>query len=246
MPAAGMIRIGCAGWTLPLAAQAEFGGEGQHLHRYARRLNASEINSSFHRPHAAATYQRWAAGVPHGFAFCAKLPKTITHQHRLAGCEPLLREFMAQVQGLGPQLGSLLVQLPPSLAFEPATADVFFSQLRGLHSGALVLEPRHASWFTPEVDAWLSQRRVSRVLADPVLYDPGRAPGGWEPLVYLRLHGSPRLYYSAYDDALLASLAARIRQAAEEGREVWCIFDNTAGQAAAGNALALARLLELA
>jgi uncharacterized protein YecE (DUF72 family) len=57
------------------------------------------------------------------------------------------------------------------------------------------------------------------------------------------LHGSPRTYYSAYGDDVLQPLAARIRAEADAGHDVWCIFDNTAGQAAAGNALRLREML---
>jgi uncharacterized protein YecE (DUF72 family) len=239
-----LIRIGCAGWTLPVAVQPDFGGEGRHLQRYATRLNASEINSSFHRPHSANTYARWAASVPSDFLFSVKLPKTLTHERKLADGDALLDEFVAQVQGLGPQLGCLLVQLPPSLAFDEGTAGRFLAALQQRSAAPVALEPRHASWFTADVDGWLAQRRVARVLADPVRHPGGERPGGWPGLVYLRLHGSPRMYYSAYEDALLQALAARMRQAAQEGCPLWCMFDNTAGQAAAGNALALARLLD--
>jgi uncharacterized protein YecE (DUF72 family) len=240
------IRVGCAGWTLPVAVQPQFGGHGRHLERYATRLNACEINSSFHRPHSASTYARWAASVPAGFLFSVKLPKTMTHERRLAGCEGLLDEFMAQAPGLGAKLGCLLVQLPPSVAFDPDTAGGFLAALQQRCPAPVALEPRHASWFGADVDAWLAQRRVARVLADPVRHPRGERPGGWPGLVYLRLHGSPRVYYSAYDDAVLQALAARMRQAAQEGCPVWCMFDNTAGQAAAGNALALAQRLGLA
>jgi uncharacterized protein YecE (DUF72 family) len=54
---------------------------------------------------------------------------------------------------------------------------------------------------------------------------------------YYRLHGAPRMYYSAYDCAFVAELAAQIRGAA--AKEVWCIFDNTALGAATANALAM-------
>jgi uncharacterized protein YecE (DUF72 family) len=235
----GAIRIGCAGWSLPSASHDTFPGDGTHLQRYASQLNASEINSSFHRSHRPATYARWAEQVPADFAFSAKLPKQITHVQRLQGCEPLLDAFLAEAEGLQRRLGCLLVQLPPSLAFDAAVAQAFFMHLRQRWSGLVALEPRHASWFVPEIDHWLAGHRVARVLADPVLHEAGRWPGGWDALVYLRLHGSPRVYYSAYDDALLHALSRRMRAAAVEGREVWCIFDNTAGQAAVGNALRL-------
>ena len=239
-----MIRVGCAGWSLPRELQPAFGAGDSHLARYAMRLPATEINSSFHRPHRRSLYEKWAASVPAPFRFCAKLPRTITHELRLAGCEALLDLFLDEASGLGSRLACLLVQLPPSFAFDAAVVDTFLRQLRARFTGGVALEPRHASWFDTEADALLRDARVARVLADPVRHEPGRWPGGWPGLVYLRLHGSPRVYFSAYDSALLAQLAARLRQAEAEGAECWCIFDNTASGAAAGNALELQRLLE--
>ena len=159
-------------------------------------------------------------------------------------CGGLLDVFLEQAQGLGQRLGCLLVQLPPSLTFDAGIANTFLDALRQRHDDAVALEPRHASWFTAEADALLGAHRVARVLADPVLHDAGRWPGGWPQLVYLRLHGSPRIYYSPYEASLLQDLAACLRQAADEGAQCWCIFDNTASGAAVGNALALQRVLE--
>jgi uncharacterized protein YecE (DUF72 family) len=241
--AQGLSFIGCAGWSLPRDIQAAFPAEGSHLQRYAGRLNAAEINSSFHRPHTRATYERWAASVPADFRFSVKLPKTITHVAKLAGSEALLDTFLEQAAGLGDRLGCLLVQLPPSLAFVPDTAAAFFDALRQRHAGAVALEPRHVSWFTPEVDAWLAVRCIARVLADPVRHPQGVAPGGLAQRIYLRLHGSPRMYYSSYEPELLEALALRIAMALRQGREVWCMFDNTAGSAAAHNAVALQEAL---
>lgn len=239
-----MIRIGCAGWSLPRAVQDAFGPGDSHLARYATRFPVAEINSSFHRPHKSSLYEKWAASVPAGFRFCAKLPKTITHERRLVGCDEALEEFLGQAGPLGDKLACLLVQLPPSFAFDAKVAGDFLQLLRARFRGALACEPRHASWFMPEADALLRAHQVARVLADPVRHEPGRWPGGWPGLVYLRLHGAPRVYYSAYETALLQALAARLRQARDEGAEAWCIFDNTASGAATGNALELQRLLE--
>ena len=75
------------------------------------------------------------------------------------------------------------------------------------------------------------------MLADPVVHEAGRLPGGFASLAYLRLHGSPGMYYSAYDRAVLDTLAARQRHAATLGAGVWCIFDNTAEGAAVETAL---------
>jgi len=237
-------RIGCAGWSLPRDLWPAFPAEGSHLERYAQRFDAVEIDTSFYRPHRRETYERWAAGTPDGFRFAVKLPKTITHERRLAGAMPAFDEFLAQVMGLGDRLGCLVVQLPPSLAFDAPVVRRFLADVRKRHAGPVALEPRHRSWFVPAAESLLSRFQVGRVLADPVLFDEAAAPGGWPGLVYLRLHGSPRRYWSAYDDALLERLASRLRLAREEGAACWCIFDNTAGGEAVGNAMTLARLLQ--
>jgi uncharacterized protein YecE (DUF72 family) len=235
------LRIGTAGWALPRDVRGEFPAEGSALTRYASRFGGAEINSSFHRPHARWVYERWAASVPADFRFSVKIPKAITHERKMRDCDALLQVFLEEAGGLGERLGCLLLQLPPSLAFAPHESTTFLENLRKQYAGPLACEPRHASWFEEEADGLLRELQVARVLADPVLHAAGARPGGWRDLMYLRLHGSPRTYYSAYEPKLLGALAARLRQAAQETRDLWCIFDNTASGAATANALDLAR-----
>jgi uncharacterized protein YecE (DUF72 family) len=236
------IRVGTAGWSIPKQHAPLFPAEGTHLQRYARVLGAAEINSSFYRPHRRATYERWAASVPAQFRFAVKLPKLISHGLRLRGGEAELVAFLEQVSGLGERLGPILIQLPPTLAFEPAVADAFFSSLRRHHPGDAACEPRHASWFAPEADGLLRAHRVARVAADPPPLLQARDPGGFPELAYFRLHGSPEMYRSPYPDAFLRSIAAALR-ALPAHTPAYCIFDNTARGAAAPNALALQELL---
>jgi uncharacterized protein YecE (DUF72 family) len=235
-----MIRIGTAGWQLPKAYAAHFASPGSHLERYARSFNAVEINSSFHRPHRRATYERWAASVPANFAFAVKAPREITHDLRLARAGAALDAFLAQANGLGGKLGVLLFQLPPSLAFDARTAGTFFKVLRKRHAGDVVFEPRHPTWFTPPAEGLLARHRIARVAADPAVVPAAAEPGGWRSLSYFRLHGSPRIYYSNYEPEQIARYAALLKQA--ESR-AWCIFDNTVLSAATGNALALRDLI---
>jgi uncharacterized protein YecE (DUF72 family) len=231
------LYIGTAGWSLHSRYAARFPEGGTHLQRYSGSLNAAEINSSFHRPHRQATYGRWAASVPEDFRFSVKLPKTITHEHRLVDCEDLIHTFLVEVAGLGHRLGCLLVQLPPSLAFDANIVRGFFNALRKRTSAVLTCEPRHASWFEEGADRQLAQLQVARVAADPAPAAGADEPGGWPGLVYYRLHGSPRMYYSDYGADALAGLAARLAKSARSGAPVWCMFDNTMSAAATGNAL---------
>jgi uncharacterized protein YecE (DUF72 family) len=238
------ILVGCAGWSLPRAEQAEFPEAGSHLERYASRFEAVEINSSFHRPHRPATYARWSASVPASFRFSVKVPKTITHGLRLQHAGELVETFLAEVAGLGEKLGCLLIQLPPSLAFEPAVAAGFFADLRSRSPAPLACEPRHASWFDPSADGLLRDLEVARVAADPARVPQAMEPGGWRGLSYYRLHGSPRMYYSAYSEEYIDTLASQIQTDAAARRNVWCIFDNTTLGAATRNALDLRSRLE--
>jgi uncharacterized protein YecE (DUF72 family) len=233
------LRIGCAGWTIPKEHGAWFPPAGSRLERYAHRFAAVEINSSFHRPHRRATYERWAAVVPADFAFAVKAPKEITHARHLTGAEEALDAFLSQVGGLGEKLGPLLFQLPPRLAFEPERARSFFASLRARFDGGVVCEPRHASWFTTPAADLLAAFRVARAAADPAITEAAAVPGGWLGLAYFRLHGSPRMYYSAYEPDQLDRFARQLVQAAQDRRTVWCILDNTAAGEATANALAL-------
>ena len=234
--------IGTAGWALPRAVHNAFPAEGSHLERYAARFGGVELNSPFHRAHRRSVYQRWAACVPHAFRFAVKVPRAITHDQRLVAVDVLLEVFMEEVTGLGDRLGPLLVQLPPSLASDPARDDGFFTTLRTLHGGAVACEPRHASWFTQEAHTLLARHGVARVAADPACVPEASRPGGCAALVYHRLHGSPRMYYSSYDAGRLESLGRTLCAQGVSAGDTWCMFDNTASGAATGDALALQHL----
>jgi uncharacterized protein YecE (DUF72 family) len=242
----GRLFIGTAGWSVPRASALKFPADGTHLQRYSRIMTAAEINSSFYRPHAAETYARWAALTPAGFRFAVKMPSAITHDLRLRPPRvvgPLIDRFLAETAGLGDHRGPLLVQLPPSLEFDVGIGGRFWNTLRARFNGRVVCEPRHPTWFSARAEALLAQHQVARVAADPVRAPGAGVPGGWPGLAYYRLHGSPRTYWSAYDDDYLAALAGAVRAVARSV-ETWVIFDNTASGAALENACALQAALE--
>ena len=236
MADANPVRIGCAGWSVPKEHSDRFPEEGTHLARYAARFPAVEINSSFYKPHRPTTYARWASSVPEDFLFSVKVPKVATHERRLVDAGEVLDGFLAEATQLGDKLGPLLVQLPPSLSFSADIAERFFAALRDRFDGDVALEPRHASWFEPEAEQLVTKHRVARVAADPAVVSEAAEPGGWDGLVYYRLHGSPKVYHSAYAAEYLEALAKSLSFAARSAA-VWCIFDNTAAGAATANAL---------
>lgn len=237
------IRIGIAGWSIPSALAGRFPATGTHLERYGACFSAVEINSSFYRPHRRTTYERWAASVPSEFLFSVKLPRTITHERRLIGCQALIERFGEETDGLGNKRGPILVQLPPSLAYPGDIAEQFLNELKSAITGPVVLEPRHASWFQPEIDHMLQRLQVSRVAADPARLPGAAQPGGWRGLAYFRLHGSPRIYESTYEKAAIEAHAQAVATCDAHGIDVWTIYDNTTYGAAVQNAFELEEVL---
>ena len=235
--------IGTAGWSIPSKSAERVPGSGTHLQRYARVFRGAEINTTFYRAHEPATYARWVRSTGPSFRFAVKVPRTITHELKLRSARVSLDRFLAESAALGRKRGPLLIQLPPSLEFDRPTADRFFRLVRDLFDGLAVCEPRHPTWFSPAADAVLIRHKVGRVAADPSPAAGGHRPGGWPGVVYYRLHGSPRKYWSSYDAPFMDVLAAELRQIPDVV-PAWCIFDNTASGAAIENAWDLTRRLE--
>src|SRR5205085_4877236 len=112
-------------------------------------------------------------------------------------------------------------------------------ELRARFNGDVVFEPRHETWFGGESESLLRAHRIARVAADPARVPAAAQPGGHAGAAYYRLHGSPRIYYSAYPAETLAQIAGEIEHKTGQGILTWCIFDNTALGAATTDALAL-------
>lgn len=235
-------RIGLAGWSeatsrfrslYPVPSSPD---KPSGLQRYAESFDFVEINASFYRQMRRSTFERWAADTPDDFRFSVKMHRGLTHFHRLRDTTSL-DAFLDSAEGLGPKLAVILVQLPPSLAFDAATVSSFLAALRQRYAGPAACEPRHASWCEPEVEALIGGYGVGMVRTEIPAED---SPAGIGP-AYVRLHGSPRRYASPYSDAQLADLAAWLRR--HPDRESFVVFDNTATTAATLNARSLQQML---
>lgn len=223
--------IGTSGWSYSdwrgkfypagLAA-AEF------LPYLAQHFPTVEINSSFYRLQSPTTYRKWAASTPDGFRFAVKGPRSLR-----AGGDPA--PFFDSL-ALGNKQGPILWQLAASQKFDAQKLDAFFKSLPAGFQYAL--EPRTAGYDTPEALDLLRKHEVALVMAD----SGGRYPQYDQVTantIYIRLHGSPRMYYSNYQPEVLAQWATRIRQWRAAGHEPYVYFDNTAAGYAPANAAAL-------
>jgi uncharacterized protein YecE (DUF72 family) len=142
------------------------------------------------------------------------------------------------------KLGAFLVQLPGKQKFELKVAKTFFSQFRRYYSGPLVLEPRNATWASESAISLYQDFQISKVIADPekcIFENENEMKKNLRTaqVAYVRLHGSPVIYTSAYTDEFLQSLADRLRNWNLALAQVFCIFDNTKYGASIDNAFKL-------
>lgn len=236
-----MIRIGCAGWSLP-AGGAQDASDVTQLARYAGVFNAAEIDAGFRRPPPRSTYERWASVVPADFRFAVVAPRTVTHGTSLADAQGL-EAFLEQVEGLGSRLGTLVLRLPAAQAFDPGVAARFLEDLRAGFDGGVVVEPGHPGWFSHAADVMLAELKIARAGMDPAPVTLGHEPAGWPGTVYYRLHGTPGAG-ALYDSRFLGAMSQQLARHAADGAYAWCIFDDTARAGALPNALQMLRLAE--
>lgn len=244
----------------------------RHWLEYAgRQFNSIELNGTFYSLKSPAVFARWALETPPDLLFAIKGSRFITHNLKLSRARQALANFYASgVLGLGRKTGPFLWQLPPTLRYNPDRVEEFLELLpagtaaaerlaRGhdarLKRGALVrarvrrryrhaFEVRHASFFTAQFYDQLRAHGAALVVADTA----GRYPCVEEltaDFVYVRLHGSRRLYASRYTRRELDAWAARVRRWREGKRDVYVYFDNDARAFAAHDARGLADRLEI-
>lgn len=237
MSGPGKIRIGISGWTYK-PWRGSFYPKGlpqkRELAHAASIFPSVEINGTFYGMQTPDVFARWADETPEGFVFAVKAPRFITHVLRLRDPATPLANFLASgLLRLGPRLGPVLWQLPPSLRFEPELIDGFLALLPHDTEAAAGLAERHDSHVRKaavQTDARRPLRHALEVrhdsFRDPAFVDLLRRHGvalvcahtvDWPRLmdatadfVYCRLHGSKELYRSGYDAAELDRWAARI------------------------------------
>lgn len=238
-------RAGTSGWTYGSWRGRFYPQDlksADYLAWYARHFNTVEINYSFYHLPQPKTFEKWAAGTPAGFLFAVKVSKVVTHTRRLEGVEDPWRKFLEHASHLRDKLGPLLLQLPPSFKADVSRLEAFLELSRRLGARQLALEFRHASWFTPEVDALVAGHGAALVIGHSSRY-PSAPLETASPFFYLRFHGPRELFASRYSEEELAAWAAHVRAWLAEGRPVYAYFNNDVSGYAIANARMLVRLV---
>jgi uncharacterized protein YecE (DUF72 family) len=184
------------------------------LSYYASRFPSVEINYTFRRFPSEKTVAGWAEQTPESFRFTLKANQRITHFKRLADTDEDVRDFLERVRPLGPRLGCVLYQCPPSLRYDRQLIERFVGYLPPNVRSAM--EFRHPSW--TEARDLLLEQDVAWCVAETDEKDPGPDDLSWAPFGFLRLRKT------GYEDAELNAWAGRIGPALTSGSDVYCYF----------------------
>jgi uncharacterized protein YecE (DUF72 family) len=225
MTGEGKIWIGTSGYVYRHWRKGVFYPPGlpvrEELAFYASQFFTVELNNPFYRLPTAEMFHRWRDTTPEEFEFAVKASRYITHVKRLRSVADEVALFMERACHLGPKLGPVLFQLPPTQQLDLARLAEFLPLLQSRQRW--VLEFRHPSWHTNEVYRLLAEHEVA--LCIPV-------GGGVHPdrittaaFTYLRLHrgSEPRGGFTAEE---LQTWAGRIRALSSVGKDVYVYFNN--------------------
>lgn len=238
--------VGTSGWSYgPWAGQFYRGvPRARWLAHYAAQFDAVELNASFYRFVATATYAKWRDQTPARFRFAIKGHRAATHERRLRDVADVVARQRDAAAALGDRLAVVLWQLPRSARKDPGALAPFLDALGAWAGARHAVEFRDYSWFDDDTAQRLAAHRVAAVISDAPRWPMWDAVT--TDLVYVRLHGRPTLYASSYDAVALAAWAARVAAWRSEGRAVHLYFDNTMAGAAPADARRFLDLLAAA
>ena len=243
----GAILLGTSGWDYPEWSGRLYPkrGVGDRLRYYADLFPIVEVNTTFYRLPPVDVARSWAERTPAKFRFAAKFPQTITHDLRLVGAEEELGRFL---EVLGPlrdagKLAAALLQLPPSLPFEPSTVRAFYELLpRDL---PVAVEFREKTWLEPASFDLLRDFGLAYTIVDephlPIRLEVTA------PFTYVRWHGhgAPLWYDYTYSESELRAWVPRVRALEEKTELLLGFFNNHFRADAPTNARSISEMLAL-
>jgi uncharacterized protein YecE (DUF72 family) len=234
------IHIGCSGFYYRQWRNTFYPSDipqKDWLYYYSSVFNTVELNSSFYHIPRLQSLQKQFENTPNDFKFSVKVHKSITHYQKLKDCKQQILEFKELIQnGLSHKLGCLLFQFPPSFIFTKEHLRLILSQIPD--GSEHVIEFRHKSWWCEEVRAALKEKPLTFCNVDyPNLPTEIRND---TKLFYLRLHGTPDLFKSSYEDTRLQHYSKYI----PHKNQAFVFFNNTYYNAGWQNARKLAEYVK--
>ncbi|MBE4183217.1 DUF72 domain-containing protein [Vibrio parahaemolyticus] len=167
------LRLGLTMWSHNQWQQSFYGSgtkPAERLEKYAQVFHTVEGNTTFYATPTHNTVQNWKAATHDDFKFTFKLPKAITHEQMLRGCNEQLRDFMKIMEPLHERVGQWTIQLPA--AFGPE----YLERLKKFCASfppnfPQGVEVRHMAFFSKgeeerSLNQWLVENGIDRIIMD--------------------------------------------------------------------------------
>ncbi len=204
---------------------------------FTNHFSTVEINASFYRIPTAKVTQGWYDRSPLNFRFSIKMSRLITHVKKLRNCTEEINWFFSSFEPLQSKIAVYLIQLPPSLNYDPGRLNEF---LYLLPQYSYALEFRNSSWYRDDIYDLLSQRGVAFCIHDMQGLQTERVVTS--EMLYLRFHGYSGLYGGDYPDSVLKDWAHFIKEQHARGNSILGYFNNDIGGFAVKNCKRLEEL----
>jgi uncharacterized protein YecE (DUF72 family) len=207
---------------------------------YVQHFQTVEINNTFYQLPNKETFDDWRESTPNEFRFAVKASRYITHMKKLKDPHQPVADFMERAKHLEEKLGPILFQLPPNWHVNVERLEQFLQVLpEGLR---YTFEFRDPSWFEARVYKLLEARGVAFCMYHLNQRDSPRPVTA--DFIYVRLHGPDGSYQGSYDVQTLSGWAGAFSTWAQQGKDVYCYFNNDQGGYAVKNARQLKEMLE--
>jgi uncharacterized protein YecE (DUF72 family) len=233
-------RIGCSGYYYPQWKNLLYPkglAPRNWLTHYSSIFNTVEMNGTFYRQPKPADLKKYAAATSDGFTFSVKMSRYITHVQRLKVKDTVTAFQDLILNGLGQKLQHFLFQMPPTFKFSDENLESIISTIP--HTPQNVIEFRHISWWNDAVREALASANITFCNVD--------FPGldSWfihtSPMFYLRLHGSPQLFVTPYEESRLENFY-KLFPIAAQGCTLY--FNNTVTEAGFQNAMTMKKIVQ--
>ena len=225
----GKLHVGTGGWSFPHWRNGAFypsniKADGEFFYFGSRKFNSVELNNTFHRQPKKELVDKWKAAakeLPTKFVYSVKMNQRVTHELQFDGAGEALKFFFENICELGPYLGCVLFQTPPTFSVDCVKLQ---SLVNHIPAGSRVaFEFRHASWFCPEVFDILRANNWSLVIfSHPKIPCPKEVTADY---VYLRFHGPNELHASSYSQKQLNEWASFTHDLRQKGVDIYAYFN---------------------
>jgi uncharacterized protein YecE (DUF72 family) len=221
-----VIYLGTSGWQYAHWRQTFYPkgiAQARWLEFYAERFRIVELNNSFYMLPKEETFAKWRDRTPDDFIFAAKMNRFLTHIKKLNDPHEPVERFFRHARHLGPKLGPVLIQLPPTLKVDAVNLDETLSAIPD--DVRVAVEFRHDSWWTDEIEGVLTKHGAALCMADRG-ERPATAQWRTADWTFLRFHAGFGKPVPCYRKKAMARWVEMLAERWPPGHDVYVFFNN--------------------